>query len=86
MAGSTGPRPVSVPIRTQQIDLGSFLKLAGAAHTGGEAKLCVQRGDVRVNDEPELRRRRALHAGDVVSVADGRSYMVQAPAAGPDRP
>lgn len=57
------------------IPLGAFLKLAGAAATGGHAKLMVQEGDVRVNGEVEARRGRKLVAGDVV-VAGGREYRV----------
>jgi ribosome-associated protein len=57
------------------LPLGAFLKLAGAAATGGHAKLLVQSGDVAVNGEPEMRRGRTLHIGDVVSVG-GREYRV----------
>jgi ribosome-associated protein len=55
--------------------LGAFLKLAGAAGTGGHAKIIVQSGDVAVNGEVETRRGRMLQAGDVVSVG-GREYRV----------
>jgi ribosome-associated protein len=57
------------------VALGAFLKLAGAAATGGHAKLLVQQGDVRVNGELELRRGRKLVAGDTVAVA-GREFTV----------
>ncbi len=57
------------------LPLGAFLKLAGVAVTGGQAKVIVQGGDVTVNGEVETRRGRALHPGDVVS-AGGREYRV----------
>jgi len=57
------------------LPLGAFLKLAGAAGTGGHAKIIVQSGDVAVNGEVETRRGRMLQAGDVVSVG-GREYRV----------
>ena len=57
------------------LPLGSFLKLAGAASTGGHAKLLVQDGDVTVNGMAETRRGRALVPGDVVAVG-GEEYRV----------
>jgi ribosome-associated protein len=57
------------------LPLGAFLKLAGAAATGGHAKIIVQSGDVTVNGEVETRRGRMLQAGDVVGVG-GREYRV----------
>ena len=58
-----------------ELPLGAFLKLAGAADTGGMAKLLVQGGDVRVNGVVERRRGRTLHDGDVVAFA-GTEYRV----------
>ena len=40
--------------------------------TGGEAKVLVQAGEVRVNGEVETRRGRKLREGDVVKVGDER--------------
>lgn len=57
------------------VPLGAFLKLAGAASTGGHAKLMIQEGDVRVNEAVETRRGRKLVAGDAVSVG-GEEYRV----------
>jgi ribosome-associated protein len=57
------------------LPLGSFLKLAGAAATGGHAKILIQSGDVSVNGQPERRRARTLQIGDVVGVG-GREYRV----------
>ena len=57
------------------LPLGSFLKLAGVAATGGHAKILVQSGDVTVNSELETRRGRTLQIGDVVGVG-GREYRV----------
>ena len=55
--------------------LGSFLKLAGAATTGGHAKLLVQEGAVTVNGAVETRRGRELRDGDVVQTG-GQEYRV----------
>jgi ribosome-associated protein len=51
------------------IRLGQLLKLIDAVPTGAQVKDVLLSGDVRVNGEPEERRGRQLHAGDVVSVA-----------------
>ncbi|QPN59187.1 RNA-binding S4 domain-containing protein [Synechococcus sp. CBW1002] len=55
--------------------LDQFLKWQGLVGTGGEAKLRIQRGDVRVNGAIETRRGRQLGLGDVVEV-DGREVLV----------
>ena len=84
-----GPRrhaPIPVTIRTEEIDLGSFLKLAGAVLTGGEAKGRVQRGEVRVNDQTELHRRRSLRPGDRVSIPGGLTYVVHDASTGLNHP
>ncbi|MBE9153715.1 RNA-binding S4 domain-containing protein [Cyanobium sp. LEGE 06113] len=57
------------------VKLDQFLKYQGLAATGGEAKLRIQRGDVRVNGLIETRRGRQLALGDAVSV-DGRELIV----------
>lgn len=48
--------------------LDQFLKLAGIAGTGGQAKLFIQGGEVQVNGVVETRRRKKLSADDVVEV------------------
>jgi len=50
------------------IRLGQLLKLSGAAEAGSDAKIVIADGQVTVNGEPELRRGRQLHAGDVVRI------------------
>ena len=54
--------------------LDQFLKFQGLVGTGGEAKLRIQRGDVRVNGTIETRRGRQLAPGDAVAV-DGRELL-----------
>jgi ribosome-associated protein len=50
------------------IKLDQFLKWVGAAETGGQAKVLVQSGHVRVNGETETRRGRQLAQGDTIQV------------------
>jgi ribosome-associated protein len=64
-----------VPIDSDMIRLGQFLKLADLIDTGGEAKVLITIGDVTVNGEVDTRRGRQLHPGDIVSVR-GRSARV----------
>ncbi len=58
-----------VAIRGDTIRLGQLLKLAGVVDTGGDLKTFLARERVLVNGEPDARRGRQLHPGDVVSVA-----------------
>ncbi len=51
------------------IRLGQLLKLVDAVPTGAQVKDVLTSGDIRVNGEPEERRGRQLHRGDVVAVA-----------------
>jgi ribosome-associated protein len=57
-----------VPIDGDMIRLGRFLKLGDLIDSGGEAKVRIAAGEVRVNGEVETRRGRQLHRGDVVAV------------------
>lgn len=57
----------TIRIQTEYIKLQDLLKFAGAADTGGEAKLAVQDGLVKVNGEVCTQRGRKLRPGDVVS-------------------
>ena len=54
----------------ESIRLDQFLKLQSVTSTGGQAKWLIQDGQVLVNGQPEMRRRRKLYAGDVVDVGD----------------
>lgn len=55
--------------------LDQFLKWVGAAQTGGEAKIRIQSGDVRVNGVEETRRGRKLVAGDRIAL-DNQVWVV----------
>jgi ribosome-associated protein len=57
------------------IKLDQFLKVVGAVQTGGEAKLLIQDGQVKVNGQLETRRGRKLVKGDRVYTM-GETYTV----------
>jgi ribosome-associated protein len=65
-----------VAIRGDMIRLGQLLKLAGVVDSGGELKALLAETEVRVNAEPEGRRGRQLHPGDVVTVAGDEVRVV----------
>lgn len=63
-------------ITTEYIKLDSFLKTVNAVSSGGEAKIVIVEGLVRVNGEVDLRRGRKLYPGDLVRYND-REYVVE---------
>jgi ribosome-associated protein len=67
-----------VEIAGDMIRLGQLLKLAGVASGGADAKGLIATGQVIVNGEPELRRGRQLHPGDVVHVGTADLRIVAA--------
>ncbi|MGB9185726.1 MAG: RNA-binding S4 domain-containing protein [Solirubrobacteraceae bacterium] len=60
----------AITITGDMIRLGQLLKLAGMSPAGADAKALIAGGRVCVNDEPEVRRGRQLHPGDLVRVGD----------------
>lgn len=68
---STEPHLPVEPLRLDQ-----FLKLQGLVGTGGQAKLLIQGGEVKVNGLVEERRRRKLKPGDTIEF-DGELYRVE---------
>lgn len=63
-------------IDTDYIKLDSFLKAVNAVSSGGEAKLLIADGRVRVNGAVELRRGRKLYPGDRVALG-GHEFAVE---------
>jgi len=57
------------------IELNVFLKKHKAASTGGQAKVIIQSGAVKVNGEVETRNKRKLHTNDVVEF-ENKKYKV----------
>ena len=57
-------------LRDDGIRLGQFLKLAGFADTGADAKVLLELGEVEVNGVPEARRGRQLQPGDLVECGE----------------
>jgi ribosome-associated protein len=73
----------SFPTRTitldnRPINLTQVLKLGGVAQSGGEAKVLIAGGQVRVNGQVELRKRCQMKAGDTVVIEGGPSIVLLA--------
>lgn len=67
--------PEPEPNLNATIKLDQFIKWVGAVQTGGEAKLLIQDGQVKVNGKVETRRGRQLVEGDRVMVL-GETFVV----------
>lgn len=59
------------------IRLDNLLKLAGVTVTGGQAKVKIQAGEVKLNGETCLQRGKKLRVGDVVEVAEVQVSVAQ---------
>lgn len=67
---------IEVSIDTDFIKLDQFLKFCGAVQTGGQAKMVIADGLVRVNDEVCLQRGKKIRKGDLVEIEDYNKYIV----------
>jgi ribosome-associated protein len=59
------------------ITLGRALKASNLVGSGGEAKVLIQGGVVRVNGEVETRRGRKLQKGDVVELGEDERLEIR---------
>ncbi len=59
-----------IEIKGDMIRLGQLLKLSALADSGTDARELLLASGVTVNGEPEARRGRQLHRGDVVAVGE----------------
>ncbi len=58
---------MEVKITTPFIKLEQLLKFAGLVSTGGEAKVVILEGQVKVNGNVELARGKKVYPGDIVT-------------------
>jgi ribosome-associated protein len=70
------PAPRTIALDERPINLTQVLKLAGRAQSGGEAKVQIAEGQVSVNGEVELRKRRQMKAGDTVVIKGGPTIVL----------
>lgn len=60
------------------IELFRLLKILDWASSGGDAKFSIDEGEVLVNNEVELRRRRKIRVGDIIQMNDKKAEVVSA--------
>ena len=65
----------NIIITTEFIKLQDLLKFANLVCTGGEAKIIIQDGDVKVNGEVCTMRGKKIRPGDIVEL-DGQQLTV----------
>ena len=66
-----------IKIATEFIKLESLLKFAGVMETGGEAKVAIQEGEVKVNGEVCTMRGKKLRPGDRVELGRDLALLVE---------
>lgn len=66
----------TIEITTEYIKLQDLLKMAGLTYTGGEAKVMVQEGLVKVNGEVCTMRGKKIRPGDRVEF-EGKTLEVR---------
>nr|WP_281420377.1 S4 domain-containing protein YaaA [Tissierella simiarum] len=65
-----------ISIDTEFIKLDQFLKYASVVQTGGQAKMMISEGIIKVNGEVVLERGRKIKKNDVVEIEDFDSFVV----------
>lgn len=65
----------NIKIDTEFIKLDQFLKMVNIAGSGGQAKIMVISGDVKVNGEIEMQRGKKLRSKDIIEV-DGEKFQI----------
>ncbi len=73
MTQSTGG---TLTLRGEYITLAHAIKAVGLADTGGQAKLLVREGQVRVNGEPATQPGKKLRGGDRFGMMGGPEWTI----------
>ena len=68
---------MDLSIRGEQVTLAQALKIAGIASTGGQAKLMIREGMIKVNGEPEVRPGRKLVDEDRFQAGEEESWTIR---------
>jgi len=66
-------KQIRFPLNGDFIELYKLLKFIQLAQSGGEAKMMVEEGLVKLNGETELRKRAKVKPGDLV---EARGYQI----------
>lgn len=66
-----------IKIETEFIKLDQLLKYVNIAQSGGESKLIIKEGEVKVNDEVVFERGKKIRSGDIVEVNGYEKFIVR---------
>lgn len=69
----------TIEINSLFIKLDQFLKWAGIADNGAFAKMMIQNGDVKINNEIALQRGKKIKNGDIVEINGAGAFKVIGP-------
>ncbi len=69
----------TIEINRQPVELYKILKFEGLVGTGGEAKMVIDEGLVKVNGAIELRRRNKIKHNDVIEFMETQYKIVLQP-------
>ena len=67
---------IPVELTTEFIKLDNLLKLAGVTDSGGQAKLLIREGLVRLNGEVVTQRGKKVRPGDTVELSEPAAKIV----------
>ncbi|GAA0178232.1 S4 domain-containing protein YaaA [Clostridium sediminicola] len=65
-----------IKINSEFIKLDAFLKWANIVSSGSDAKFFIRNGEVKVNDEIEVRRGKKLYIGDIIEFEDKKYKII----------
>ncbi len=71
-----GNKMKEIEITTDYIKLDSFLKLAGVAQTGGQAKMMIADDMILVNGEITKQRGKKLRKADIIEIKNHDKFIV----------
>jgi ribosome-associated protein len=66
---------IDFELKEEYIELIKLLKLVRIAESGGQAKLFVENGEVKLNGKTESRKRAKLRGGDIVEIFDIQIFI-----------
>lgn len=67
-----------VAITTPTINLDQFLKWCGVVDTGGQVKIMLDDGMIKLNGTKVTERRKKIRPGDVIEIEEVGAWMVTA--------
>lgn len=65
-----------IVIDTEFIKLGQLLKMIGVVTSGVEAKIRIINGEVKLNNQTEIRRGKKIYNNDIIEI-DNKKYIIE---------